>query len=75
MRRTIKVIRTILAGLLELAGFGLLIYAGILLAPWLGFALAGVIAIGVAVWLSPPDTAPNDQHDQHDQHDQPGTGM
>lgn len=48
-------VRLVLSVLVELAGFGLIVYSGILLATWLGFALAGLIAIGVAVWLAPPE--------------------
>lgn len=66
MQAMVRIVRLVLAGLVELVGFGLIIYAGMTLARWLGFALAGVIAIGVAIWLSPPDSAPdlNEPHEE-----------
>ena len=57
-------VRAVLAALVELVGFGLIVYACALLATWLGCLIAGLIAIGVAVIISPPRPGPHVQDDQ-----------
>lgn len=55
--RTVRArrVRLMAALAIELAGLGLIVYACALIATWLGFLVAGLIAIGVAVYIGPSE--------------------
>jgi hypothetical protein len=56
--------------LFELAGAALIVYAAWLVVPALGFATAGVIAFGVAIYLERSDDAVPDAIEGEDEQSQ-----